>query len=210
MESLYEQTQREDLGERLWGAVCGWGDKKLVNYLYQKLPIMFLKDFTEEVESIPKENLETRNAVIEGRRRATLLQRLEEADKILNYDKDRLFKEMSIEMQIAALEEFVTHLEKSGEEICKSWRPKLVSINVGMNPNKEARHKVAIFGYFKTDITKEELEACYKAYQADNDWEYECDIPEDSIWRLDTELAEHPDSISKNAGWTRYLVGYLS
>jgi len=210
MESLADQMKKEELTEALWNQVKGWGDRRIVNFLVGTLPFGMTEDLVEEISNIPEDERTPREAFSEGKLRADLLRRIEQAtgEDLLDLSKEQLIKEMALEMQIPALEEFTTHLEKSGGEICTTWRPKLVSIQVASHPEDEK--KPAVFGYFKTDIDEEELVSCHKAFLRKKDWEYEVNIPEGYSWRLIRSLEEHPDAVSKGAGWTRYLIGDLS
>lgn len=206
MEELATQIKREELNEKLWGLVKGWGDRQIVNDIVGSLPVSLVEDYIEQVENKSEEELTPREAVHEGQRRSDLFDRLNKVtgEEILDMDREALVKEMALHLQIPALDEFCTHLETDGTESCRTWRPKLVSINIGRKDKKWL-----VYGYFKTDVTEEELKACHKAYLRQDRWEYDCDVPEGRHWKLDTSLEEDQDSIAKNAGWVRYIVGEL-
>lgn len=206
MDSVFEEMQKEDMRDKFWNLVKGWGDKKIVNYLVDNVSYGIVADVVGKIENLPEDELTPREAFNVGMKRAELRQRLDKitGEELLNMNKERLVKEMALQMQIPALEEFVSYLENSGDEICKTWRPKLVSIGAGKHNDK-----VVVFGYFKTDINEEELEACHKAYLLQNNWDYETNIPEGYSWKLDRNLEEASDAVAKGAGWTRYVVGTI-
>jgi len=210
MESLADQMKKEELTEALWNQVKGWGDRRIINFLVGTLPFSMTEDLVEEISAIPEDERTPREAFSEGKLRADILRRLERAtgEDLLDLSKEQLIKEMALEVQIPALEEFTTHLEKSGGEICTTWRPKLVSINVG--PGLTDPAIPAVFGYFKTDIDEEELASCYRAYVRQDDWEYEVHIPDGYGWKLNRNLKEADDAVAKSAGWVRYLIGELT
>ena len=209
MESLADEMKREDLRDKFWNQVKGWGDKRIANFVMTNLPMGMAEDLVDEIEEMPEEEKTPREAFTEGRARADLRVRLEKVtgEELLDMDKERLIKEMALEMQVPALEEFVSHLENSGEEVCKTWRPKLVSIIAAKHPEDD---KPVVFGYFKTDITEEELESCHRAFLRQNNWDYEVNIPEGYHWKLRRDLEEMPDALSTNAGWVRYIIGDLT
>jgi hypothetical protein len=210
MESVQEMIEKEETTDRLWDQVKGWNAKRIVNYLVNEFPLCIAKDLAEKIEAMPEEEKTPREAYTEGHQRAGLKTRLLTVvgEDILDLDKERLVEEMALELQVPALEEFVSHLESSGEEICKTWRVKLVSIAIGKNPDNDK--KASVFGYFKTDIDEEELTACHKAFLRQNDWEFETSIPDGYHWKLNTDLKEFPDAVSTNTGWTRYLIGSIT
>jgi len=204
MDSVFEEMQKEDLREKFWNLVKGWGDRRIANYLIDNMSYGIAADLISGIEDLPEEELSPKEAFNVGRTRASLRERLDKVtgEELLDMNKERLIKEMALEMQIPALEEFTSYLENSGEEVCKTWRPKLVSVSAGKHGDD-----VVVFGYFKTDINEEELEACHKAYLRQNNWDYEVNIPEGYSWKLNRDLVEVSDAVAKGAGWTRYIVG---
>lgn len=210
MESLVDQMKKEDLRDKFWDLVKGWGDRRIANYVIDTLAVGMAEDLVEELKQMPEEEKTPREAYTEGHIRANLRLRLEKVtgEELLDLSKERLIKEMALEMQIPALTEFVSHLENSGDETCKTWRPKLVMIDVGKNPDND--EKFVVFGYFKSDINAEEIEACHKAFLRQNNWDYETNIPEGLHWKLRTDLKEASNAIADNAGWVRYIIGDLT
>jgi len=207
MEELSTMMKREELSDKIWNLIKGWGDKRILNFFVNSLPIHMIEDTAEQLEKLPAEEITPHDAWSEGHRRSDLLKRMRAivGEDQLNFTVEDVLKEFSIEAQMPALEEFVTKLENMGGEKCKTWRSKLVSIGVGLHP--DAKMKMSIYGYFKCDIDKEELESCHRAWQRQKDFDFEVNLPEGVKWKLDTSLRECPDKIAENAGWTRYLIG---
>lgn len=205
MDSLADTIKKENLRDELWNQVKGWGDKRIVNFLADNLPIGMTEDLIDDIKKIPEDDKTPREAYTEGHTRASLKLRLEKVtgEELLDMSKERLIQEMALEMQIPALEEFTSHLENSGDEICNTWRVKLVSITAGLNDAL----KPIVYGYFKTNITVEELEACHKAFLRKSNWDFETNIPEGYHWKLRKDLERAEDAVATNAGWIRYIIG---
>lgn len=206
MEDLADEMKREDLRTKLWSAVSGWDVGMLVDDLFKFLPIYIVEEYVEEVTNRPQDKLTPREAHYEGHQRAELLQKINDmvGEEMLDMDLEKFVKELSLECKLPALREFTNHLANLGCETCKTWRPKLVMINV-----KKEEGKFNVYGYFKAEIDVDELESCHKAWLRQKDFDYEVNIPESAHWKLSRNLEERADAVSKNAGWVRYLIGEL-
>ena len=208
-ESIFDMMEKEKLSNQLAKLTAGWDGRRVVNFAIGELPMGMTKDLIRTLEQMPAEDRTPREVAMEAKDRAIIKPKLEElvSEGFLGLSAERLVQEMAYEMDTKELYKFVTHLESLGDEICKTWRIKLVSINVGKNPDDEK--KGCVFGYFHTDITKEEVEACHKAYVMKNNWEWDTPIPDGYVWKLNRDLEEADDKIAHSAGWVRIIIGDL-